>query len=356
VLASPSSSASLVRQPATIEPPGPVDRSVPDVGARRWAVLWWAIRRPRRFVVGFASRVGEDGLTTLAAALSYYFFFALFPFLLFLLALVTMLPFVRGLEDWLLAHGAEVVPAGAYASLEGVIRSLLAQPRSGLLSLGAGLALWSASVAVAGVMAALNVAYGVRERRPWWKVRLLAVGLTVAMSFFMILAFVLAVSSAPLAAWVAGMLGPAGGIALLLGNWIVALAAITLVIATIYHVCPDVDFPWRWFSPGSVLFTLGFGATTVAFSYYVARFGSYDKTYGSLGAVIILLLWMYLLALFLLLGGEVNAYLDREADGHAQSVTPRAVASEAERPDVPPWAAGGPGDEPSTPAGAWRQS
>jgi len=97
------------------------------------------------------------------------------------------------------------------------------------------------------------------------------------------------------------------------------LAAITLVIASVYHFCPDVDFPWRWFSPGSVLFTLGFGTTTIAFSYYVARFASFDKTYGSLGAVIILLLWMYLLALFVLLGGEINAYLDREAEDHAGS-------------------------------------
>ena len=82
------------------------------------------------------------------------------------------------------------------------------------------------------------------------EVRLIAIAVVVvAMSFFMILAFVLAVSSAPLAAWVAGMLGPAGGIGLLVANWLVALTAITLVIATIYHVCPDVDFPWRWFSP-----------------------------------------------------------------------------------------------------------
>jgi membrane protein len=114
-------------------------------------------------------------------------------------------------------------------------------------------------------------------------------------------------------------LGPLGAIALLLLNWLAVLAAITLVIASVYHFCPDVDFPWRWFSPGSVLFTLGFGATTMVFSYYVARFGSFDKTYGSLGAVIILLLWMYLLALFVLLGGEINAYLDREAEDYTGS-------------------------------------
>src|SRR5262249_7097906 len=103
-----------------------------------------------------------------------------------------------------------------------------------------------------------------------------------------------------------------------------------------YHYCPDVDFPWRWFSPGSVLFTLGFGATTVGFSYYVARFGSFDKTYGSLGAVIILLVWMYLLALFMLLGGEVNAYLDRQAEAEAADPV-QARRAGGQRPEADPW-------------------
>jgi membrane protein len=289
------------------------------VGTQRWVALGRAVRRPRAFVRGLVLRISQDGLTTLAAALSYYFFFALFPFVLFLLALITLLPGVEGLQNWLLQWTAQVVPPQVYDTLAGVINGLLSQPRGGIVSLGAVLALWSASSAFAGMMSALNVAYGVRERRPWWKVRLLAIGLTVALSFFMILAFVLAVGSGPLATWLADFLGPLGAIALLLLNWLAVLAAITLVIASVYHFCPDVEFPWRWFSPGSVLFTLGFGATTMAFSYYVARFASFDKTYGSLGAVIILLLWMYLLALFVLLGGEINAYLDREAEDHAGS-------------------------------------
>lgn len=313
----------------------PVPLQTHIVGTRRWAVLWRALRRPRRLAGDLYLRLSEDNLATLAAALSYYFFFALFPFLLFLLALVTLLPGVRGIEDWLLEQAAHFVPGAAYDGLASAVRSLLEQPRSGLLSLGAVLALWSASTAIAGVMGSLNVAYGVPERRPWWKVRLIAIGLTAALSFFMIVAFLLAVSSAPLAAWVAGMLGPLGGYTLLAGNWVMALAALTLVVATIYHVCPDVDFPWRWFSPGSVIFTLGFGLMTVAFSYYVRHFGSYDTTYGSLGAVIILLLWMYLVALFLLLGGEVNASLDRLAEGYLDRVAAPASAES----EVPAWAA-----------------
>ena len=318
--------------------PPPVD-SRSHVGGRRWTTLRWTVRRPRQCLGGFIHRVSHDNLTTLAAALAYYFLFSLFPFVLFVLALVTMLPFAHGLEDWLLAQAGQIVPGDAYTMIADVISSLLAQPRSGLLSLGAALALWGASTAVTGLMGALNVAYGVPERRSWWKVRLVAIGVVVATSSFTILAFVLTVSSGPLAAWVAGMLGPAGGLALLVGNWLVALAAITLVTATVYHVCPDVDLPWRWFSPGAVLFTLGFAATTLGFSYYVTHFGTYDKTYGSLGAVIILLLWMYFIALLLLLGGEVNAYLDRTAAQLDREREPAPVPiGEPADPDAPRWA------------------
>lgn len=325
----------------TPAPPAPPAGGL-AVGTQRWRALWRSLRRPRRFAGRFLTRVGEDDLFTHAAALAYYFFFSLFPFVLFLLAVVTLLPSVRGIEDWLLEWAAAIIPGGAFATVEAVVRSLLDQPRRGLVSLGVGLALWSASTALTGITSSLNVAYGVPERRPWWKVRLIAIGMVLALSFFAILAFTLAVSSGPLSAWVAVALGPASGAALLVGHWLGALLAITLVIATIYHVCPDVDLPWRWFSPGSVLFTLGFAATSFGFSYYVTHFASYDKTYGSLGAVIILLLWLYFVAFLLLLGGEVNAHLDRIAPelivAEAGAQSPSDDTDDDEDPDVPAWA------------------
>ena len=275
----------------------------------RWSILLAGLRRPHRFVSDLVRRIQQDNILTVAAAMSYFFFFAFFPFLLFLLALVTMLP-VHGLDDWLLARSATVIPGEASGMLERTVRGLLAQPRSGLLSLGAGLALWSASSAFAGVMDGLNRAYRVRESRRWWRVRLVALGLTVGLSLFMILAFVLAVFGGQLAKLVGHVLGPAGVVAALVIRWILALGLIAFVVATIYYVCPDVEQQWVWVTPGSVIFTLGFAGASAGFSYYVGHFGSYEKTYGSLGAVIILLFWLYLLALFLLMGGEVNALLE----------------------------------------------
>lgn len=292
-----------------------------------WVGLRRALGRPWWFVTTIVDRIQRHRTLTFAAALAYYFLFALFPFLLFLLAVVTLVPDVQGLEEWLLTQVGRVVPAEAWDVLAATIRGVLAQPRGGLVSLGGALALWSASSALVGLADALNVAYGVEERRPWWRVRLQCIGMTVALSVFMIVAFVATVSSAPLSAWVASFLGPLGGMAVLVGNWVVALAAITLVIATIYDKLPDVERTWRWFSPGSLVFTLGFGASSAAFSAWVARFGSYDKTYGSLGAVIVMLLWMYLFAVFVLLGGEIDATL---ADGDEEGAQPASAAPPGE--------------------------
>jgi membrane protein len=207
------------------------------------------------------------------------------------------------------------VPAEAYRLLDGTIRGLLAQPRHGLLSAGAVLALWSASSACVSLMDALNQAYRVSEGRPWWRVRLEAVGLTAGLSLFLIVAFALALFGGPLVMLVAHLFGPAAALVSMIVRWVIVIAFITLVITTVYYFGPDVEQRWRWLTPGSVLVTIGFGATSAAFSYYVSHFGSYNKTYGSLGAVIILLFWMYLFAVFLLLGGQVNALLDRDRTG-----------------------------------------
>jgi len=275
-----------------------------------WGALFRGLRHPIRFLRELIYRVQETRASTQAAAMTYYFFLSLFPLVLFVLAFVSVLP-VRGLEDWLLGYAAQVVPGEAYGMLSKVIQGLLAQKRSGLLSLGAVLALWAASSAFLSVIDGLDQAYGVVESRPWWRLRLEAMGLVVALSAFMIVGFVLTVFGGPLVLWLGQWLGPAGVLVLLVARWVVVIGVITMVVAAIYYACPDVEQDWHWITPGSLVFTVGFGATSAAFSYYVSHFGSYDATYGSLGAVIILLAWMYMLAFFLLLGGQVNGLLER---------------------------------------------
>jgi len=298
----------------------------PEVFGPRWGVFFRGLRHPVAFVRALAGRVGEDRTTTSGAALAYYFFFAAFPFLLFLLALVTMLP-VQGIGQWLLDWLHQFAPPQAYGAVEATIVDLVQHPRGGLLSIGAVLALWSASSAMVGLMDALNRAYRVEETRPWWKVRLLAIGLVIGLSLFMVIAFVLGLFGDPIVHLVTSWFGPAAGLASTVIRWVLVVGAVTLVLAVLYCVGPDVKTPWRWVTPGSVFVTIGFGATSVAFSYYVSNFGSYNATYGSLGAIIILLFWMYLFAVFLVLGGQLNALVEYMAA--AEKIVPkeRAVRS-----------------------------
>jgi len=277
--------------------------------AHLWLELARAFRHPIRLVVELVSRVRQDDTFTLAAALAYYFFLSIFPFVLFVLALATILP-LRGLDAWLLDNARRSLPGEAFTLVERTVQALLARPRGGLVSLGAVLALWTASSAFAAVVNGLNRAYRVVDPRPWWHVRLFAIGLTVALSLFMILAFVLTVFGGQLVDLIARHVGPVAGIAAGVVRWTITIGAVLLTVAAVYAACPGIERDWKWFRPGSALFVLGFAGSSFAFSYYVGRFASYDATYGSLGAVIVLLVWMYLLGLFLLLGGELNALLE----------------------------------------------
>lgn len=298
--------------------------------ARTWRALGRALRNPRSFLVLLATRVQEDDVATVAAALAYYFFLSLFPLLIFVLTLASVLP-IEGLEAWILANAERSLPPDAYGIVQRTVDGLLAEPRGGLLSLAMLLALWTSSAAFAATMNGLNRAYRVEDERSWWRARLYAVGLTLMLSLLMILAFVLTIFGTQLQGLIGAAFGPAAETAALFTRWIVTILAVVLVVAAIYYAAPAVEKDWQWIRPGSVLFVLGFSATSAAFSFYVDRFGAYDRTYGSLGAVIVLLFWLYLLAFFLLLGGELNAMLER-ATGATPQPKEEAVAVEDAAP------------------------
>lgn len=298
---------------------------------RPWRAVPTALRHPLRTTGQLVVRVQDDHILTIAAAMAYYFFLSLFPLVLFVVALVSVAP-VAGLEDWLLAQAAEFLPREAYVLLEGTIRDLLDRPRHGLVSLGATLALWTASSAVVAVVGGLARAYRAPEERPWWTVRLQAMGLTVGLSLLMVVTFVLTVFGGHLADLIGRVLGPAGELAARVIRWTVVGLAVIVVVAALDHACPAKPRRWRLLTPGSLVFMGGFAAASVAFNAYVGRFASYNATYGSLGAVIVLLFWMYMLAFFLLLGGEVNALLEDwararvEAEQARLAVAPRRSA------------------------------
>ena len=266
-----------------------------------------------------------------AAALAYYFLFSLFPFLLFLTALLAYLP-VDNLLEQMLALLARFMPGEAHQLVRDYINGLLAQPRTGILSFGILLALWTASNAITAVCDGLNHAYGVEERRPFWKVRVVAILLTIGLSVFLIASIVLLIFGPQLGAYIANWVG-LGEIFKSAWNilrWPVILILVTTAVAVIYSFAPDVEQRWKWITPGSLFAVLMWTAVSLGFSYYVNNFGSYDKTYGSIGAIIVLLTWMYASGLVILIGGVINAQID-----HARTTGDTLSEKRAEQPQRP---------------------
>jgi membrane protein len=165
------------------------------------------------------------------------------------------------------------------------------------------------------IIDALNRAYDVQEGRPWWKVRGVALLLTIGLSLFIVVAMVLLIFGPQLGGWLASLVG-LGKVFELLWNilrWPVSAGMLIVAMAVVYYFAPDVEQEWKWITPGSVFAVLATIVASLGFSVYVSHFGSYNKTYGSIGAVIVFLTWLYLTGLCLLIGGEINAEIEHAA-------------------------------------------
>ena len=256
--------------------------------------------------------VYEDQCDASAAQIAFFMMFAIFPFLLFLISLLAYLP-VPHLLERLMGLFGRVLPEQALDLVRGNVERLLALESGGLLSFGLVVAMWAASNALGAVIQGLNRVHRVRESRPLWKVRLIAVLLAAGVSLFALVATMLLVFGAAIGHWGAARIGVGHQFALVwrLVRWPVIVLFLVVAMANLYYFAPDVKQRWRWISPGSVFAVLGWIAASLGFSYFVRHFGSYNVTYGSLGTVIILLSWLYLSAFFILVGGEINAVLDR---------------------------------------------
>jgi membrane protein len=258
--------------------------------------------------------IQEDDCLGRAAQLAYYFLFALFPFFLVLTTLLGYLP-VPNLMDRLMEMLAGILAGDALQLVQDNVREIVTSRRGGLLSFGILVALWTSSSAVTAIVDGLNRAYDVEEGRPYWKVRLIAIFLTVGISLFIIFSLILLTFGPQIGGWIADQVG-LGGVfqtAWNLLRWPVIVGLIVLAMALVYYVAPDVEQRWQWITPGSLVAVIGWLLASLGFSFYVNNFGSYNATYGSIGAVIVLLTWMYVSGFFVLVGGEINAEIEHAA-------------------------------------------
>jgi membrane protein len=259
----------------------------------------------------FSKFFGDD-MPTYGAALALRVLLALFPFLIFLTALLGFLG-APGLFDWMREQASYVVPAQGMEAVDNVL-SDLQTPRGGLMSFGILLAIYSASIAIAATMNALNVAYEVNERRPVWKRYLVAIVYTVGLAALLTGAALLMVVGPDQLRWLAGYVG-LGELFIpvwTLLRWPVAVVLLMLTLALVYWAAPNVKQPFRLISPGAVLAVVVWIGASLLFGFYVQNFAHYDATYGSIGAVVVLIFYFYLSAAVMLFGAEFNAVIERE--------------------------------------------
>jgi membrane protein len=275
--------------------------------------------------------VWSDELPDRAAALTYYFLFALFPGLLFLTALIGLVPSPE-LMIRFMTYVKEVLPDDASSLIMKTLDEVVRGAGRGLLSVGAVAALWAASAGMSSLMSALNAAYEVEDPRPWWTRRLLSVVLTVGFSAFVLTALALLVFGPKIGDIVASWLG-LGWLFTEVWNvlsWPAVIFFALTGIGLAYYFAPAAQQHWKWVTPGSVFVLVVWLAASMGLRYYVRYLGNYNATYGSIGGVILLLLWLYVSSLVLLLGAEINSEIENAA---ARRGNPEAkAAGELEAP------------------------
>ncbi len=294
---------------------------------------------PKALAVRVWKEIQSDKVFDRAAELSYYFLLALFPLLILLTSVFGL---VIGeeteLRQKLFNYLAQVMPPTALQLTDATLREVSAASGGGKISFGVLATLWVASNGMGAITEALNVAYDVKESRPWWKQRLTAILLTIGLSILIITALIMVLAGSKIAHFIAAnySFGSVFTWTWKILQWPVVLVFILLAFALIYYFAPDVkDQKWYWITPGSVVGVFLWLLVSFGFRIYLHFFDSYGKTYGSLGAVIILMLWLYLTGAAVLIGGEVNAEIEQAA-AEAGAPDAKQKGRKPPRPQIDP--------------------
>ncbi len=256
----------------------------------------------------------EDDIFNGAAVLGFYLTLAIFPAMVFLMAVIPYLP-IPNVDQAIMDALRQALPASAADMFAGVVDEITREQRGGLLSLGLLGALWATSSGMYAVMQQLNISYDVKETRGFLKARAVALGLSLLFVLLILGAFSLIVGGGLLQDWLGQRLGLSDALLtfFVVFRWIVIVAALTLAFALIYYLAPDVKQDFAFITPGAVIGVVTLLAASVAFAWYAQNLGDYDASYGSIGAVIVLMLWLYIAGLAILFGSEVNALIEHHS-------------------------------------------
>lgn len=257
------------------------------------------------------SEINKHNIFNGAAALAYYFFLAIFPAML---ALLSLLPYLHipNLQESIMGFLGQSLPGDAAKLFTSTVQEIVAKRMGGLLSLSLILAFWAASTGVYGTMQQLNISYEVSEDRSFLKSRATAMALTLLFGGLLISAFTMIVVGGLLQRWLVASIG--GGkfvdLAFSIGRWTTIIIGILAAFSVIYYYGPNVKQRFRFVTPGSLLSAILLVAVSLGFKFYVEKFGDFNATYGSIGTVIVLLLWLNFMGLVTLLGSEINSLIE----------------------------------------------
>lgn len=272
------------------------------------------------YVKSLMGAITRDQLFDLSAQLAFWSILALFPFVGFLLTVVGFIPLggpsggpLGGLDQQITESIYRAMPHDAAVLFDHTVHEVIGRQRGILLVIALAGSVWTASGAMNSSITALNRAYNVAETRPWWLLRLLSIGVTIGAALMILLATVGLIIGPSLGAQIFERVGLGAQWSFVWGlvRWPLVLALMSIAMSGIYYFLPNVRQKFRFISPGSVAAIAFWLIATLVFNAYVARFGSYTKTYGTLGAAISLFMWIYLSCAAMLFGGEMNSVLDQ---------------------------------------------
>jgi len=259
------------------------------------------------------AKTKEDNAFNGAAALGFFLTLAIFPAMILVMSVIPYLP-IKDVDRAIMDFMAQVLPSQGFEQFRQVIQQIVTEKQGALLSLGALTTLWAASTGMYAIMQQLNVTYDVKETRGFLRARAVAIGLSILFGALMLVVFSLVVLGGVAQGWVGKRFGFSEGLLAFFAvlRWVLIVLALMLAFSLTYRLAPDVENnSFRFVSKGGAAGTLMLVAASIGFAVYVQNFANYQAIYGGIGAVIVLMLWLYIAGLSLLVGAEINFLVER---------------------------------------------